>query len=201
MNNFFYALIKKINLLTFIFLISFISPVNAKNKESAENLVTLVGENIIRIVDSDSSFDQKQIDFNSLINDYADVLTISRAALGTTWRKIDINLRNKFVISFQNYLIKKYGKQFNDFKGSKMIIERSIDAGKRGILVNSRFLMPGSTPISVSWQLWSASGELKIIDIIIEGISMLTMEREEMKNRLQLNGGDVTELIINLEIL
>ena len=103
--------------------------------------------------------------------------------------------------AFSNYLIKKYGSQFSEFSGAKMIISKSSDVGKRGVLVFSRFMMPGSTPIAVNWQLWDGSGDLKLIDIIIEEISMLTMEREEIKNRLQKNSRSVPKLIDDLDSL
>ena len=64
-----------------------------------------------------------------------------------------------------------------------MKIDKSIDVGKSGVLVKTRFLMLGSSPISISWQVWTKENNLKLIDIIVEDISMLTMEREEIKNR------------------
>ena len=79
-----------------------------------------------------------------------------------------------------------------------MAVERSIDAGKRGILVSTRFIMPGTSPISVKWQVWKQKDAMKLIDIIIENISMLTMEREEIKNRLVSNKGSLDALIAEL---
>ncbi|MEE2773534.1 MAG: ABC transporter substrate-binding protein [Pseudomonadota bacterium] len=164
----------------------------------AERLIENLSGKIIGIVESDLSIEQKHENLESLFTKYANIKVISRAALGSKWRAISEKTRDKFSKAFTYYLIRKYGKQFEEFEGAKMFVERSADAGKRGILVSTRFIMPGSSPISVKWQLWSKASDLKLIDIIIEDISMLTMEREEIKNRLVLHGGNINSLIEEL---
>ena len=80
-----------------------------------------------------------------------------------------------------------------------MKIEKSTDVGKSGVLVKTRFLLLGSSPVSISWQVWSKNEDLKLLDIIVEDISMLTMEREEIKNKLNNLNGDTNELINQLK--
>ena len=197
--NFWVKLKQKIIATIFVvFSVLFSCKVYAERTNEAELIVNLVGNSIINIVDNESSISQKQYDLKVLMNEHADLNTISRAALGSSWRNLDKYQRNAFVKAFSNYLIKKYGSQFSEFSGAKMIISKSSDVGKRGVLVFSRFMMPGSTPIAVNWQLWDGTGNLKLIDIIIEEISMLTMEREEIKNRFQKNNRSVTKLIEDL---
>ena len=60
--------------------------------------------------------------------------------------------------------------------------------------------MPATSPISVKWQVWQKNGAFKLIDIIIEDISMLTMEREEIKNRLSFHNGNINSLIQDLKL-
>ena len=54
--------------------------------------------------------------------------------------------------------------------------------------------MPGSSPIKVGWQVSDASGTFKMIDVKIEGISLLTTERGEIRNQLSKEGGSVSRL-------
>lgn len=189
---------EKIVFIIFMVSVLFSYRADAERTNEAESIVNIVGNSIIKIVDGEASISQKQDALKVLMNKYADLNTISRAALGSSWRSLDKNQRKDFVKTFSNYLIKKYGSQFSEFSGAKMIVSKSSDVGKRGVLVFSRFMLPGSTPIAVNWQLWDGTGELKLIDIIIEEISMLTMEREEIKNRLQKNSKSVSELMEDL---
>ncbi len=199
----FWMELKRMQIATFIFIFSilFSQKVYAERTNEAELIVNLVGNSIIKIVDDEASIIQKQDNLKVLMTQYADLNTISRAALGSSWRGLDTSKKKAFVKAFSNYLIKKYGSQFSEFSGAKMIISKTSDVGKRGVLVFTRFMMPGSTPIAVKWQLWDGTGNLKLIDIIIEEISMLTMEREEIKNRLQRNRRSVTKLIEDLNSL
>ena len=59
--------------------------------------------------------------------------------------------------------------------------------------------MPGTSPVSIKWQVWQKTDSFKLIDIIIEDISMLTMEREEIKNRLTVQKGSIQSLINDLQ--
>ena len=173
-------------------------PVQANDIKEAEVYVKNLSERIISIVDNDLDLKQKQLDLLSLFNQNASTITIARAALGRTWKTLDKSTKEEFTNSFTQYLVQKYGRQFEEFNGAKLIIERSIDAGKRGVLVHTRLLMPATSPISVKWQVWQKTEDFKLIDIIIEDISMLTMEREEIKNRLELHNGNINSLIENL---
>ena len=166
--------------------------------ERAESYIQKLSNQIIVIVESESEVKAKQNKLLALFKKNASTQTISRAALGAKWRTLNDDTRKEFTAAFINYLVQKYGRQFEEFSGAKLIIERSIDAGKRGVLVHTRLLMPATSPISVKWQVWQKTEDFKLIDIIIEDISMLTMEREEIKNRLEIHNGNINSLIENL---
>ena len=176
-----------------------ITPSQSNDIKLAEIFIENFGLEIIKLVDSNSTVNEKQRKLLNLFQNNASVKTISRAALGSKWRKLDAKTRLNFSEAFTNYLVKKYGKQFEEFKGAKFVMERSVDAGKRGVLVNTRLIMPGTSPISIKWQVWQKSSSFKLLDIIIEDISMLTMEREEIKNQLSTHKGNIYSLIENLQ--
>ena len=80
-----------------------------------------------------------------------------------------------------------------------MLIEKSRDSGGRaGIMVETRLLMPGSAPIKVGWQVSDASGVFKMIDVKIEGVSLLTTERGEVRNQYSKGGNSIKKLINSL---
>ena len=134
-----------------------------------------------------------------LFDRHADVPIIARAVLGSPWRKLNQNERNSFINAFRQYLAKKYTAQFSEFAGAEMLIEKSRDSGgKAGIMVETRLLMPGSAPIKVGWQVSDASGVFKMIDLKIEGISLLTTERGEIRNQYSKEGNSINKLINSL---
>lgn len=181
-----------------IFYIFFSSYVYGNKIENAENFVQGISSEILILLDKEITVDKKRNLFSKILNKHADRKTISRAALGRPWRQLNSKQREEFVNAFQNYISKKYSLQFEGFRGATMKIEKSTDVGKSGVLVKTRFLLLGSSPVSISWQVWSKEEDLKLLDIIVEDISMLTMEREEIKNKLNNLNGDTNKLINQL---
>jgi phospholipid transport system substrate-binding protein len=188
----------KLCIIAVVFFIT-LTPGRANDVKLAEAFIEKLGSNIIKVVDEEITVSEKQKKLLELFQNNANVMTIARAALGSKWRTLNAETRLDFANAFTDYLVKKYGKQFDEFRGASLVLERSVDAGKRGVLVNTRLIMPGTSPVSIKWQVWQKTDSFKLIDIIIEDISMLTMEREEIKNRLSLQNGVIKSLINDLQ--
>lgn len=190
--------LSKLCILTIVFFITS-APSRATNIELAEAFIGDLGSQIIKVVNNKSPIREKQEKLRELFQNNASVINISRAALGAKWRTLSAKKKLEFSNAFIDYLVHKYGKQFEEFRGATIVLERSIDAGKRGVLVNTRLIMPGTAPVSIKWQVWRKKDAFKLLDIIIEDISMLTMEREEIKNRLTTHKGIIELLIKDLQ--
>ena len=187
----------KLSIIALVFFIT-LTPGRANEVKLAEAFIENLGSNIIQVVNEKITVSEKQRKLRKLFQNNANTMTIARAALGSKWRTLSAETRLNFANAFTGYLVKKYGKQFDEFRGASLVLERSVDAGKRGVLVNTRLIMPGTSPVSIKWQVWQKTDSFKLIDIIIEDISMLTMEREEIKNRLTVQKGSIQSLINDL---
>ena len=179
---------------------SFVSVYAKSSKiKKAENLSQKIFNDIFLIINNDQNDENKKKSLLNLFDKYADVPIIARAVLGSPWRQLSQVERSNFINAFRLYLAKKYIAQFSEFKGAEMLIERSRDSGgKAGIMVETRLLMPGSAPIKVGWQVSDASGKFKMIDVKIEGISLLTTERGEIRNQYSKEGRSISKLINSL---
>lgn len=190
--------LSKLSIIALVFFMT-LTPGKANEVKLAEAFIENLGSNIIQVVDEEITVSEKQRKLLELFQNNANTMTIARAALGSKWRTLSAETRLDFANAFTDYLVKKYGKQFDEFRGASLVLERSVDAGKRGVLVNTRLIMPGTSPVSIKWQVWQKTDSFKLIDIIIEDISMLTMEREEIKNRLTVQKGSIQSLIDDLQ--
>jgi len=179
---------------SFLFLPKF-SQAKDNRIQKAEKLARDIFSDIFLIIGAQKSDSQKRNALVNLFDKHADVPIIARAVLGSPWRQLNKKERVKFINAFRQYLANKYTAQFSEFLGAEMMIEKSRDSGsKAGIMVETRLLMPGSSPIKVGWQVSDASGIFKMIDVKIEGISLLTTERGEIRNQLSKEGGSVSRL-------
>ena len=143
------------------------------------------------------TIDQQEEELKKLFQKYVDVPIIARAVLGNSWRKANSDQRKRFIYAFKTYVSTKYGKQFSEFKGTKLEIVKSRDTlTKAGVLVSTEVVVPSHTPLKVVWQVSDGSGSLKLIDMRVEGISMLSTERQEFRSKLKKFNGSIDDLII-----
>ena len=139
---------------------------------------------------------QQEAELKKLFQKYVDVPIIARAVLGKSWRDASSDQRKRFIYAFKIYVSNKYGKQFSEFKGTRLEIVKSRDTQtKAGVLVSTEVVVPGHTPLKVVWQVSDGSGSLKLIDMRVEGISMLSTERQEFRSKLKKFNGSIDDLI------
>ena len=142
------------------------------------------------------TIDQQEAELKKLFQKYVDVPIIARAVLGKSWRDANSDQRERFIHAFKTYVSNKYGRQFSEFKGTRLEVVKSRDTQtKAGVLVSTEVVVPGHTPLKVVWQVSDGSGSLKLIDMRVEGISMLSTERQEFRSKLKKFNGSIDDLI------
>lgn len=170
----------------------------ALSKGEAESLVSAVTNDITRVINSGKSENAMIRDFEKVFVKYADVGIIAQSSLGVARRSASSAQIRSYTKAFQGYLARKYGKRFREFIGADIKVVKSQKT-KRGYLVTTNVKLRASAPFSVEWQVSDASGRTKAFDLIIEGISMLRLEREEIGQMLDRRGGDINKLIAHLK--
>ena len=174
------------------------TPVLAASTAQAEEMIAKVVADVQAIINSGKGEGAMLRDFEQIFASYADVPIIAKSALGAPWRAASPDQQSGFVAAFRGYISRKYGKQFRAFIGGQITIVRSRDAGQKGILVETEAKLQGQAPFAVEWQVSDGSGRLKFVNLNIEGIWLLTTEREEIGALLDRRGGDLNRLIADL---
>jgi phospholipid transport system substrate-binding protein len=204
------VLLRKINFFwrgkkNFIFTVLFLAiltPISsfADKIKNSQSLVTDIYRELSIISELNLTESEQKEKLNFLFEKYVDVKIIARAVLGGAWRQASPSQKDKFISAFKEYASNKYGKQFSEFKGTKLKIQKSKDTGtKAGVLVSSYLTVPGRDSIKVIWQVSDGSGFVKLIDIKVEGISMLSTERQEIRSKLKKASGSINKLIIDMQ--
>ena len=162
----------------------------------SQQLVENLYNDLVATSMKELSNDEQKIELKKLFQKYVDIPIIARAVLGKSWRQANSDQRKRFISVFKTYVSNKYGRQFSEFKGTKLEITKSRDTlTKAGVLVSSIVVVPGNPSLKVVWQVSDGSGSLKLIDLRVEGISMLSTERQEFRSKLKKFGGSINDLI------
>tara|TARA_B100000963_G_scaffold352579_1_gene365963 strand:+ start:169 stop:696 length:528 start_codon:yes stop_codon:yes gene_type:complete len=165
----------------------------------SQRLVASLYNDLVTTSVKEMSTDEQKKELEKLFQKYVDVPIIARAVLGKSWREANTNQREKFVQAFKYYVSNKYGRQFSEFKGTTLEIIKSRDTfTKAGVLVSTVVVVPDKPALKVVWQVSDGSGSLKLIDLRVEGISMLSTERQEFRSRLKKSNGSLNDLILEI---
>jgi len=126
----------------------------------------------------------------------ANLPRVAQFAAGRIWREMSEDQQRRYLDAFASYVARVYSKQFSEYAGEPEItIGRVTDVGQRGFLVSTPTREKGGQPIDVSWLVSDRGGRVEIADIIIEGVSMVTTQREEIGAMFQRRGSDIEALI------
>ncbi len=173
-------------------------PAFALTEPQARRYVQNIIDDFLETINSNASDADILLRFRQVFSSYADFPTIARLVLGAPWRTLSANQKTAFSEAFADYLSDKYGQRFRAYRGATITITRSVDAGRKGILVYSSVARVGQAPFDLDWQVSDGSGQTKMLDMIIEGISLISSEREEIRARLSGNRGNIDRLIADL---
>lgn len=144
------------------------------------------------------SMDSKKDAFKKLLQDSFDMKTIGRFALGRYWRVATPEQRQEYQNLFEKMIINVYSQRFSDYKGEKFEARSVRDDGPKDSVVTS-FIVPDQGPeVQVDWRVRYKNGEYKVVDIIVEGVSMSVTQRSDFSSVIQRGGGNVQVLIDHL---
>ena len=165
----------------------------------SQKLVAGLYNDLVATSMKEMSVKEQKKELEKLFQKYVDIPIIARAVLGKSWREANTDQRTLFVDAFKNYVSDKYGRQFSEFKGTKLEIVKSRDTlTKAGVLVSTVVVVPGNPSLKVVWQVSDGSGSLKLIDLRVEGISMLSTERQEFRSKLKKFDGSLSDVILEI---
>jgi phospholipid transport system substrate-binding protein len=182
----------------FAALLGLAGPVSAQAGAQASALVTSLAAELTKLVNSGKSQAQIYAGFEAILARYADTTAVAGSVLGPPWRQASAGQKQQFVSAFRSYLARKYGAQFREYQNAKISVTGIKDGGKAGVLVQTVVARPGQGNIAVDWQVSDRSGSPKVVNLVIEGVSMLANERAEIGAMLEASRGDVDGLIVEL---
>lgn len=133
--------------------------------------------------------------FRGLLTQSFDLPRISRFVLGRYWRKATDEQRKSFVSLFEDFTVLAYAGRFREIGSARLSVVKSREVSANQVLVSSLIELPDRAPIEVGWRIRARGSELKIIDVVLEGVSMRISLRDEFTAVIRQSGGRVAGLL------
>ena len=156
----------------------------------AESFVQSVGDRAVEILRScgreGASVDQEAL--GELIRAGFNIELIGRFVLGKYWRTATPEQKADYQQLFNRFVIKSYAVRMGGFAGTTFQVTKTVPVGDQDILVTTRIDRPSGAPIEAGWRVREIKGHYKIIDVVVEGVSMAATQRQEFASVVKSRG-------------
>ena len=186
--------IKIFSVLTFFIIIN---NVFASSFSTEKDFVSNFADSAINILSDNEILEgEKNSKFTDLVMSAIDLNLISKFVLSKTWKNATDDQKERYIKAFKDYFINSYANKLDQYSGEQVEVVDAEEAGKY-VIVNSFIYREGTDTLKINlkWRLLNRDGEIKIIDLNIEGISLIIAQREEFQSFLANNEGDLEKLI------
>ena len=172
----------------------------ANEFKSEEEFVKNFSDKAIFILSNQEISEKDKTDaFTSLVMDSIDLNLISKFVLSKAWKNASDDQKTKYLSAFKTYFVNSYANRLNQYAGEQVKVISSQEAGKF-VIVESQIVREGTDTLQINlkWRILNKDNDIKIIDLNIEGISLIIAQREEFQSFLANNDNDLDKLIDKL---
>ena len=165
-----------------------------------ERFVEKFADEAIMILGNEQiSKNEKNDQFTNLVMSAIDLNLISQFVLSKTWKSATNDQKERYISAFKTYFINSYANKLDQYSNEKIIVNGAEEAGKY-VIVDTNIVREGTDTLKINlkWRLINKNGDIRIIDLNIEGISLVIAQREEFQSFLANNDGDLEALIAKI---
>jgi phospholipid transport system substrate-binding protein len=157
----------------------------------AEKFIQDIGTRAIGVLsDTKLTLVERQAQVRDLLRVGLDLPKIGRFALGRSWQSASEAQRADYIKLFDAYVVNTYSRRLSAYSGESFKVIGSQPIADTDALVNTQIERPGNQPLNTAWRVREEGGQLKIVDVIVEGVSMVLTQRQEFASVVQNKGLD-----------
>ena len=170
----------------------------AIDENAAIKYIEEVGQQAINILKTPiEDLKTRELLFAKMLNNNFDKKLIHRAVLGRASKGATKTELDRFGIAFNKHIVKVYASQLGVYSNQLFIIDKAFKKGKKDTIVSTHIEHETAPPLRIDWRLRDRGKGIKIIDIAIEGVSLLATKRADFGASIKKGG--LHALIIDLE--
>lgn len=159
--------------------------------DAAARFISQLAAQAINVLRSPgASLAEREAALRNLLSQSFDLQFIGRFAIGRHWRRMAAGQRAEYIHLFGAYVLTTYSARFGGYSGESFSVVSSRAAGKKDAVVRSLIKRPSGPPIQCDWRVRAYGDQYKIIDIMVEGISMAVTQRSEFSAVIKASGVD-----------
>jgi len=160
--------------------------------DQPSQVVDALASQVIAVLkDGQLSSDQKRDRIQQIAYTAIDFPTLSKLVLARNYSKFSPPQLAQFEDEFKQHLSMTYGRNVDSYRNEKVDILGERPETRGDVTVQTKILRGGgSQDIAVDYRLRQPDGQWKIIDVIIEGVSLVSNFRSQFQDIVAQGGPD-----------
>ena len=193
-------LIRNIFKLIIIFILSLSFSVNAFSLEPKEFVQKTV-DKAAKALDQNLSKELKISKLKVIALNAVDIEGIGLYSLGKHRKNISDQKRNEYLDIFTQYFLKSFSSRLAQYSDPKIKVDSQKKLNEKYTMVSSVLIATEDKPeVKIDWRVITKDiDQPLIIDVIIEGVSLAKVQKEEFNSIIQSNDGNIDALFKNLK--
>ena len=163
----------------------------SQDYQKHEAFIRGLGNDVIHIlVNKHEKMSVRKAKFRAKIKEHFALQSIGRFIVARYWRRMNKQQQQTYLKLFENAVIENYAAQFNDYNNQQLVIKSSRGTKDGGVVVKSDIRRPGKgEPLHIAWKVFNTKRGLKVLDVVVNNVSMSITLRNEYASAIQNRGG------------
>ena len=153
------------------------------------------------ILTTNSTKEQKIEKLKSIAKKSVDFRGIGYYSLGAHRKNLSDDKKKEYLIIFEKYFLKSFSSRLAEYTDPKIRVNSQKKLNEKYTIVSSVLLATEEKPeVNIDWRIVTKNPDKPlIIDVVIEGVSLAKVQREEFNSIIQNNNGDINALLTSLK--
>ena len=145
--------------------------------------------------------EQKIEKLKSLAKTTVDIKGIGYYSLGSHRKGLSDDKKKEYLDIFEKYFLKSFSSRLAEYTDPKITVDSQRKLNEKYTMVSSILLATKDKPeVKIDWRIVTKDpSKPLIIDVVIEGVSLAKVQKEEFNSIIQSNDGDISALIESLK--
>ena len=162
-------------------------------------LIQSTATEVIEIIKATTPGPARQAAIQRVLQTNFDLPYMGQQALGANWNKASEAQRVRFLKAAESAEARAYSERFGQYSGQTLTVGKVTTRPNGAFIVDSQLSQRNGQPIKLQWEVRDAGQGQRIVDVKVEGVSMVMTRRSDFNSYIQNNGGTVDPLINELE--
>ena len=188
----------------FFFLLIFINFIYIKNSFAIDpySFVQKTADKASEALNKRQSKEEKMEILKTIAKETVDIKGIGFYSLGKHRKNMSDQKKEEYLEIFTKYFLKTFASRLAEYTDPRIRVDSQKKLSEKYTMVSSTLLATEDKPeVKIDWRVVTKDpNNPLIIDVVIEGVSLAKVQKEEFNSIIQSNDGDVNALLKNLKI-